>query len=207
MTNNTFEAFHLAANCVGIQSTANIFHLAHFLIECNRIPGDVVEFGCHAGHSAALMSVLTSKRMWVYDSFRGLPESGPGDKGAGRIFRPGYLTLNQQVLQHTFDHHFLPSPLICAKWFSEVKPDDLPDKIAFAHLDGDLDVSVTQSLNLVWPRMSPGAVALVHDYDQFSLPGVKVAVQKFIAGNAGVQFNQLVELDGSGAMQCTLTKL
>jgi hypothetical protein len=55
--------------------------------------------------------------------------------------------------------------------------------------------------------MSPGAVALVHDYDQFSLPGVKVAVQKFIAGNAGVQFNQLVELDGSGAMQCTLTKL
>ena len=63
------------------------------------------------------------------------------------------------------------------------------------------------SLRLVWPMMSPGAVALIHDYGQPALPGVKAAVEKFTSGLSGFRFGTLTELDGSPSMQCTLTKL
>ena len=101
MSNTIFEVFHLAANCAGMQSVANIFHLSHLLIECNQIPGDVVEFGCNAGHTAALMTVLTTKKIWVYDSFRGLPK--PGDKeGVADCFKEGTVASGENVLDHTF---------------------------------------------------------------------------------------------------------
>ena len=64
-------------------------------------------------------------------------------------------------------------------WFSELTDKDLPEKIAFAFLDGDFYESIRDSLRLVAPRMAEGGIIVVHDYTNPALPGVKRAVEEY----------------------------
>ena len=63
---------------------------------------------------------------------------------------------------------------------------DLPDKIIFAFLDGDLYQSIKTSLALVTPRLVYDAdgrccsVIIIHDYNNPQLPGVAKAVDEWM---------------------------
>ena len=76
----------------------------------------------------------------------------------------------------------LPVPIIKKAWFNELIKMDLPEKIAFAFLDGDLYGSIRDSLRLVEGKMSNGGVIMVHDYDNLALPGVVKAVDEWLRG-------------------------
>jgi len=58
----------------------------------------------------------------------------------------------------------------------------LPQHIAFAFLDGDFYDSILTSLQLVWPRLVPGATVCLDDYQRETLPGVERAVNHFYQG-------------------------
>ena len=75
----------------------------------------------------------------------------------------------------------LPIPEIIRAWFYELDPEDLPEHIALAFLDGDFYESILDSLKLVWPKMSKEGVIIVDDYDNVKLPGVKKALDIFLA--------------------------
>ena len=59
------------------------------------VAGDVVEFGCYVGTTSVPMAQRlrsTDKRLFVYDSFEGLPEKTAEDESpAGLQFRAGEL--------------------------------------------------------------------------------------------------------------------
>ena len=61
----------------------------------SRVDGDVVEFGCYKGATSLFLSRLlrecdSDKKLWLYDSFQGLPEkSSADDSRLGDNFRPG----------------------------------------------------------------------------------------------------------------------
>ncbi len=74
----------------------------------------------------------------------------------------------------------LPLPKIKKAWFSELTPADLPDKIAFAFLDGDYYESIMDSLRLIWSKLSEGAVVIVDDYANEALPGAAKAVDEWL---------------------------
>ena len=57
----------------------------------------------------------------------------------------------------------------------------MPEQIAFAFLDGDYYASIRDSLALVWPRLTPGAVIIVDDYANEKLPGAARAVDEWLA--------------------------
>ena len=81
----------------------------------------------------------------------------------------------------------LPVPVIKRAWFDDLTEKDLPGKIAFAFLDGDLYESIKQSLLLVENKMGQGSVIVVHDYQNAALPGVAKAVDEWINGR-GISF-------------------
>jgi O-methyltransferase len=66
------------------------------------------------------------------------------------------------------------------------KETDLPTKIAFAHIDGDLYASTIQALRLVYPKMQYGGFILVDDYGEPYFEGPKLATDKFFAGTKEV---------------------
>lgn len=151
------------------------------------IEGDVVEFGCYVGTTTVFLSnrlSTTGNKLYVYDSFDGLPEKTREDASPiGAQFSAGQLKATKKQLIKNLQHAHVPMPIIKKAWFSDLKPDDIPDKIAFAFLDGDYYASVKQSLRLIESKLVPGSVIIIDDYSNQSLPGVSKAVDEWLKHN------------------------
>ncbi len=147
--------------------------------------GDVVEFGCYVGTTTIFLRRLLSeshseKRLYAYDSFAGLPAKATQDQsGAGEQFKSGELTVSKKHFMQTFMRANLQPPITHKGWFKDIAPEQLPQAISYAFLDGDFYDSIIDSLRLVWPRLSAGGVITIDDYQQEALPGVERAVQDF----------------------------
>ena len=156
------------------------------LTECLNLEGDIVEFGCYEGDTSIKMGkLIKNKRLWLYDSFKGLPEKSDADfSSIGESFKAGELKASKSAVMKRFLHASLPKPVIKKAWFDELNPgQDLPEKIAFALLDGDYYESIKTSLALVAPKMARGGIIVVHDYRNEALPGAAKAVDEFISKN------------------------
>jgi len=159
------------------------------------VAGDVVEFGCYRGDTSLLMErilereyVSSASRLWIYDSFEGLPERTREDAWvAGDNFKAGELLVTKREVIERFKKAGLRVPRVRKGFFESLSTNDLPDEIAFAFLDGDLYQSIKTSLELVTPRMNPDGVILVHDYNNPQLPGVAKAVDEWMNGFSRAQ--------------------
>lgn len=152
------------------------------------LDGDFAEFGCYRGDtSIELQKILQSqaqneKHLWLYDSFAGLPEKSPEDLSpAGDAFKQGELFVTKREVIEKFKRRNLRLPIIKKAFFEDLNETDLPEKIAFAFLDGDLYQSIKTSLKLASPRMVKGGVLVVHDYNNPELPGSAKAVDEFLS--------------------------
>ena len=165
-----------------------------------QVPGDFVEFGCYKGDTSLLLAELlrknhSNKKLWLYDSFKGLPEKSPQDQNElNPEFQQGSLSVSKRELKVRFLHANLPVPIIKKAWFSDLTPDDLPTKIAFAFLDGDFYESIKRSLHLITPYLTSDSIIVVHDYTNHKLPGVAKAVDELIANPKNPSFQNLVLL-------------
>lgn len=157
--------------------------------ECLAIEGDFVELGCYKGDTSLLLAELLveksvekpAKKLWIYDSFEGLPEKSSEDESAiGEDFTSGELFVTKREVKERFLRAGLPVPVIKKAWFSDLTEGDLPEKIAFAFLDGDFYDSIKDSLRLIEDKMGVGTVVIVHDYDNLALPGVSKAVDEWL---------------------------
>ena len=155
------------------------------------VPGDFVELGCYEGDTSLLLAEVlkgADKKLWLYDSFEGLPAKTSEDESvAGENFQEGVLAVTKREVKLRFLRANLPVPIIKKAWFSDLTADDLPEKIAFAFLDGDLYQSIKESLVLVWNKMADGGVIIVHDYDNPELPGVTKAVDEWLSTRGNIK--------------------
>ncbi|MFV0484651.1 MAG: TylF/MycF/NovP-related O-methyltransferase [Candidatus Saccharimonadales bacterium] len=152
--------------------------------------GDVVELGCYMGETSVQMGRLmrklgAQKKLWLYDSFEGLPEKSGADASAiGVNFKAGELKASKAEVMMKFKKAGLNLPIVKKGWFDELEPSrDLPEKICFALLDGDYYDSIKVSLGLVAPKMGVKGIIVVHDYQNEALPGARKAVDEFLQKN------------------------
>lgn len=148
--------------------------------------GDVVEFGCYQGTTSLFISRLlniqkSTREFHVYDSFEGLPEKRAEDQSrAGDQFVAGELLATKKQFILNYIKAGLALPRIHKGWFNALTNEDIPEKIAFAFLDGDYYESIATSLQLVWPRLVSGAIVVVDDYANEALPGAAKAVDEWL---------------------------
>ena len=147
--------------------------------------GGFVELGCYKGDTSLLLAEIlkgSGKKLWIYDSFEGLPEKSTEDESVvGENFKGGELFVTKREVKERFLRAGLPVPVIKKAWFYDLRDEDLPEKIAFAFLDGDFYDSIKDSLKLVEGKMSAGAKLIIHDYNNEALPGVKKAADEWLA--------------------------
>jgi O-methyltransferase len=152
----------------------------------NGVDGAVVEFGCYIGTTSLFIRRLLdmqqeSREFHVYDSFAGLPPKSPQDSSAaGHQFIAGELAVSKKDFLREFQKAGLRTPVVHKGWFSELTEADVPDRIAFAFLDGDFYESIRDSLRLVLPRLVPGATIIIDDYTREALPGVAKAAHELL---------------------------
>ena len=161
--------------------TEKIIELARNQLSCQ---GDFVELGCYKGDTSLLLAEVlkgTEKKLWIYDSFEGLPEKSEADESAlGMNFKGGELYVTKREVKGRFLRAGLPVPVIKKAWFNELLDGDLPKEIALAFLDGDFYESIRDSLKLMESKMAEGGVIVVHDYQNPALPGVAKAVDEWV---------------------------
>ncbi len=147
--------------------------------------GNVVEFGCYIGTTSLFVRRVMNMtgavgEFHVYDSFAGLPEkTARDDSPAGGQFVAGELLASKKAFVTQFKKSGLELPTVHKNWFHDLMPDDVPDKISFAFLDGDYYDSIWDSLRLITSKLLPGAVIVVDDYTNEALPGVAQAVDEW----------------------------
>lgn len=167
----------------------------------NNVSGDVVEFGCYKADTSVLYQKLlesmgygipiqsedqaaqaSQKILWLYDSFEGLPAKTREDNSAaGDAFQAGELLVTKREVIEKFKKMGLKLPKIKKAFFDDLDIIyDIPEKISYAFLDGDLYQSIKTSLRLVTEKMSPGSVIIVHDYNNPELPGSARAVDEWL---------------------------
>lgn len=156
--------------------------------------GDFVELGCYRGDSSILLAKLlkeagSEKKLWVYDSFEGLPERDAKDaSAAGEAFRAGELKVSKREVVERFKKAGV-RPIVKKGFFEDLTELDLPEKISFGFLDGDFYQSIKTSLRLATERVAKNGILVVHDYNNPELPGATRAVDEWREQNQEREFD------------------
>jgi O-methyltransferase len=175
-------------------------YLQHILD--NNIEGDIVEFGCYGGGTSVAIKKLlkannSNKKLYVYDSFEGLPENHENDKIATNT--KGTMVSSLQTYKDKIEKNNCKDINITKGFFKDIKESELPEKISFAFYDGDLYQSTLDFLNKVEGKMSKGSIIIFDDFvhPQGIFPGTKVACNEYFKSNNAVTFLGDTHLLGS----------
>lgn len=133
-----------------------------------ELPGDVIECGTGPGGVSLLMALLIrarglNKRVWVFDSFEGLP---PPDRNVDREYRAGACAYSLDRVSGLFREHGVHDMVELRKgWLAQTLPALSPSqRFCFAHVDVDLYGSVNDALRELYPRLAAGGAMVFDDY-------------------------------------------
>lgn len=167
----------------------------------NNIAGDVVECGCALGGSAALIALTlreigSSRDLWLFDTFEGLPAptSEDPDYEIANLFTGTCLATLQEVRKLFEDLQLSDRVQMIKGLFQETLPVTPVTEIALLHIDGDWYESVKACLDNLYDRVVPGGVIQFDDYGYWE--GARKAVDEFMTARE-IQ-PQLKKLDYSG---------
>ncbi len=164
---------------LGSRRARYLYLLAHRADKLG-IPGDLVDCGVWNGGSTVLLSQgAPLRRVWAFDSFRGLPE--PGERDGGRsIGWAGSCLGSVQMVEAAFRTFGRRQQLrIVEGWFGETFPEVAPQitTVALLHADGDWYESVLLTLETFGPKLAPGGFTIVDDYGHWE--GARQAADDF----------------------------
>lgn len=150
--------------------------LCHELFKVSNLTrGDVAECGCYDGASTAILSracALVGRKLYVCDSFEGLPEPEADEKitirtgstfydwKTGEFASPGGLAGVQERVRKfgVIDAcEFVPG------FFCDTLPDLPADSLVLVFEDADLKSSVWDCVRYLWPRLRFGCKFFSHE--------------------------------------------
>jgi O-methyltransferase len=190
-----------AHTMIGLKRLRNLRSLISQVFE-DRIPGDFIETGVWRGGACIYMRALlmaygaTDRRVWVADSFAGLPppnpERYPADAGS-ILHKIGLIAVSLEEVKKNFaKYDMLDEQVVFLNgWFKDTLPHAPIEKLAILRLDGDMYESTTQALDSLYPKLSPGGFVIIDDY---ILIPCRKAVDDFRARNGIADIVQ--DIDG-----------
>lgn len=198
-----------AETMVGLDRLENIQKCAKEILE-NGVPGDLVETGVWRGGSCIFMRAIlaaygdTTRKVWVADSFQGLPKPDPQtypqdgqDTSWGHLWQAKELAIPMETVKANFERYGLLDDQVCflPGWFRDTLPSAPINQIALLRLDGDLYESTIIALQSLYPKVSRGGYVLIDDYG--GVAACKQAVDDFRAERSIRDPIQLVDWTGA----------
>jgi len=173
---------------VSVKRLINLYRLAQ-KVNRLRLPGDIVECGVWNGGSAAIMAVAdrddtTSgkvRKLWLFDSFRGLPPPSNKDgKQARETYFQGWCQGEPEKVKQIFRRFRLSLQPVntVAGWFDETLPTADLQTIALLHVDADWYASVKIVLETLYDKVVEGGFIVLDDYWRW--PGCREAVTDYL---------------------------
>ena len=140
-------------------------------IEKNK--GDIAEVGVYKGGSAKLIRQATEKKLHLFDTFEGLPDTSLKDNQKKLKKGELYASLEdvRNYLANFPNIYFYKGP------FPSTSGPVADKKFSFVHLDVDLYESTLDCLKFFYPRINQGGIIISHNYSD--LDGVRKAFDEF----------------------------
>jgi hypothetical protein len=144
--------------------------------------GDFVECGTNRGGTAMLVlrylgDALKSRRLFLFDTFRGLDERTSTTDEISRL--GGHYTECYDHVQKLLE----PWPIvqIIRGLVPETLHSHAPERIAWLHIDLNAAEPERAALEFLWPRLAPGAPVVLDDYAWTACNRQKEALDAFAA--------------------------
>lgn len=175
-----------AHSMIGLKRMDNLQECAEDVIH-RGVPGDFIETGVWRGGSCILMRAvlaahgITDRRVFVADSFQGLPppdtDQYPQDRG-DEHYKLTFLAVSEEEVRDNFRKYgLLDEQVVFLKgWFKDTLSKAPIDRLAVMRLDGDMYESTMDALSALYNKLSPGGYCIIDDY---ALPGCKKAVDDY----------------------------
>jgi hypothetical protein len=151
------------------------------------VEGDLIETGVWRGGACILMRAILAahgiedRKVYVADSFEGLPEPNPekfpADK-SDQLHLQRYLAVSQEEVANNFRKYGLldDSVVFLKGWFKDTLPNAPIKKLAILRFDGDMYESTMDVLTNLYPKLSKGGFCIIDDY---WWPACRKAVDEF----------------------------
>ena len=193
-----------AQTMIGVRRLRNLRTLVEDVIR-SEVPGDLIETGVWRGGACILMRAVLSayrirdRRVWVADSFKGVPppdvESYPADRESTYHTFPDLLVPADVVRRNIEKYGLLDNQVAFLEgWFKDTLPRAPIEALALLRLDGDLYESTIVALNSLYGKLSVGGYVIVDDYHVVA--GCRHAIDDFLS-DRGIS-PRISEIDGVG---------
>jgi O-methyltransferase len=174
------DVFKETANPGTWHSLDRKYLVNEMLKSVEHLPGDFVECGVWKGSTAVWLcraAERRQRRVHLFDSWEGL--SAPDPRVDGTHWQEGSLAVSLDAAQEYLKPY--PSATFYQGWIPDRFPEVGGAKVAFLHIDVDLFRPTHDSIAYFYPRVVPGGIIICDDYNTFSCPGAKKAVDDFFA--------------------------
>ena len=154
----------------------------------NEVSGDLIEAGVWRGGAGILMRAVLKahggddRRVWLADSFRGLPPPSPdrypADAGDLHHTVPELAVSLEEVKANFARYELLDDRVrFLPGWFRDTLPQAPIERLALIRIDADMYESTLNALEALYPKLTPGGFVIVDDYG--GVPGCRQAVDDF----------------------------
>jgi O-methyltransferase len=145
-----------------------------------NVKGDFAELGVHKGETAKLIfETAPNRNFHLFDTFEGFNEKDLEleNKKGGMYSSKQFSDTNLETVKKYIgqSNHLIFHP----GYFPDTTKGLEDVKFSFVHLDADLYLPTIEGLKFFYPRLSPGGVIIVHDYNHI-WDGVKKALDEFM---------------------------
>ena len=165
-----------------------IKELLNEIKEVKNIEGNIIECGsARCGTTAIMGNFLIknkiNKQIYACDSFEGFfNEEIKNEKKRGLtlVKESAFTYTSYDYVIKKIKKLKLSNKIIIVKGFFNETLSNIDSKFSLALIDADLEQSVTDSAELVWPKLSVGGVMLFDEYKSDEYKGAKLAIDRFV---------------------------
>jgi len=146
----------------------------------NKVPGAFAELGVYKGETALIMHKMDpNRRLHLFDTFEGFNskdldlEKNKDDRYTPDNFSDTTLESAKKLFENASEVLFYPG------YFPDTTRSLTDKTFSLVHIDADLYLPTIAALKFFYPKVSPGGVLIIHDYNH-TWEGIKKALDEFM---------------------------
>jgi O-methyltransferase len=177
-----------AHTMIGMKRLDNL-HESLDYVRLNDIEGDFIETGVWRGGASIFVKKYfdfygINKKVFVADSFKGLPAPQVKEDAGDRHYTIDYLRVSLKDVTNNFKiYGALDENVVFLEgWFEDTLPNNSQiDKLCILRMDGDMFKSTMDVFDSCYHKVSKGGRIII---DDFCIPNCKNAVNQFRTQNS-----------------------